>query len=107
MQDHQQAPGDGSPGRLNIRVDHLADLVGYRLLGRYGELGMVEGASSPDDDLTLVVRGGVSHALVYHVPGRRIQEVSAARRTVTVDVDVADFVPSLADDGTVVLELTH
>jgi len=87
-------------------VDQLADLVGFRLLGRFGELGIVEGRSSLGDDVTLVARGGVSHALVYHVPERSILEVSAERRTVTVDVDVADFVPSLGNDGTVVLELT-
>jgi hypothetical protein len=87
-------------------VDQLG-LVGYRLLGRYGDLGIVEGESSAGGELMLVVRGGVSRALVFHVPMRRTLDVSAQRRTVTVDVDVADFVPSLGDDGTVVLELTQ
>jgi hypothetical protein len=53
----------------------------------------------------LVVRGGVSRALVYRVPWRRIVEVSDEGSTLRADVDIADFVPSLGDDGTVVLEL--
>ena len=107
MQHHRQAPRDSSPGRLNTRDGHLGDVVGYRLLGRHGELGFVEGELSPDGDVKLVVRGGVSHALVYHVPRRRIVEVSAGRRTVTADVDVADFAPFLREDGVVVLELAR
>lgn len=74
------------------------------MLGRHGELGIVE-ESRPDDDLGLVVRGGVSHALAFHLPGGKLLEVSDEWRTVTADVDVADFVPSLRDDGTVVLQL--
>lgn len=75
------------------------------MLGRYGELGTVVAVETmPDDDL--VVRGGVSQALVYRLPTRRIRDVSAELRTVTADVGVADFVPSLHDDGTVVLQLT-
>ena len=99
---HQQAHRDASASRLSAH-DQLPDLVGYRVLGRYGELGTVVAAATTDHDL--VVRGGVSHALVYVLPIRRIRDVSAKRRTVTADVDVEDFVPSLGDDGTVVLEL--
>lgn len=75
------------------------------MLGRYGELGTIVAVETPPHD-DLVVRGGVSKALVYRLPTRRIREISAERRTVTADVDVADFVPSLHDDGTVVLQLT-
>jgi hypothetical protein len=74
------------------------------VLGRHGELGTVI-AVETTPEIDLVVRGGVSQALTYRLPRRRISHMSVKRRTVTADVDVADFVPSLATDGTVVLEL--
>jgi hypothetical protein len=55
----------------------------------------------------LVAQGGVSRSLVYRVPAQWILEISSEHRTVTVDLDVADFVPCLGNDGTVVLELTR
>lgn len=79
------------------------------MLGRYGELGTVvdtELAPGDMDGPALVVRGGVSEALVYHVPSRRILGVSNENCTVTVDADVTDFVPLLSADGTVVLRLS-
>ena len=78
------------------------------MLGRYGELGTVvdtELAPGDTDGPALIVRGGVSEALLYHVPGRRILDVSNERRTVTADAHVADFVPILGGDGTVVLRM--
>lgn len=79
------------------------------MLGRSGELGTVvdvELAPGTVDGPALVVRGGVSQALVYHVPSRQIVDVSNEHRTVTADADVADFVPLLRADGTVVLRLS-
>jgi hypothetical protein len=78
------------------------------VLGRYGELGTVvdtELAPGDMDGPALIVRGGVSEALVYHVPSRRILGVSNENCTVTADADVTDFVPFLSDDGTIVLRL--
>ncbi|HLG09420.1 MAG TPA: hypothetical protein VI409_12205 [Gaiellaceae bacterium] len=78
------------------------------MLGRYGELGTVvdmELAPGELDGPALVVRGGVSEALVYLVPSRRIVSVSTESCTVTVDADVADFIPVLRDDGMIVLRL--
>ncbi|MDH4102112.1 MAG: hypothetical protein OEW52_02910 [Thermoleophilia bacterium] len=78
------------------------------MLGRYGELGTVVGmelAPGEIDGPALVVRGGVSERLVYLVPSRRIVGVSDENCTVTADADVADFVPLLSDDGTLVLRL--
>jgi hypothetical protein len=83
-------------------------LVGYRVLGRQGELGRVvdhEGQVGAPESSTLVVRGGVSNALIYHVPAARLIGVSRATATVSADVDVADFVPSFGDGGTVELRL--
>ena len=87
----------------------FADLVGYRMLGRHGELGRVvelEGIEGAPESSTLVVRGGVSDALIYHVPAMRLVSVSRETGTVEADVDVADFVPSLGDGGTVELRLS-
>jgi hypothetical protein len=89
-------------------VHRFSDLVGYRVLGRQGELGRVvdaEGLDGAPESSAIVVRGGVSNLLLYHVPATRLVGVSSDTRTVSADVDVADFVPSLADDGTVELRL--
>jgi hypothetical protein len=89
-------------------MHHVSDLVGYTVLGRQGELGRVVDADEPDgepDTATIVVRGGVSDALVYHVPATQLVSVSRETGTVTADVDVADFVPSFGDGGTVELHL--
>lgn len=89
-------------------VHRLSDLVGYRLLGRQGELGRIvhlEGLEGAPQSSTLVVRGGVSDALVYHVPAVRLMTVSRETGTARADVDVADFLPSFGDRGTVELRL--
>jgi hypothetical protein len=89
-------------------VHHLSDLVGYRVLGRQGELGRVvdlEGLEHAPEASMLVVRGGVSGALVYHVPAMRLIGISRESGTVSADVDVADFIPSFGDSGTVELRL--
>lgn len=89
-------------------MHHLPDLLGYRVRGRHGELGIVvdrRGFRGTGDDPTILVRGGVSDALLYHVPATRLRSVSRATRTATIDVDVADFVPRLGDDGSVELHL--
>ncbi|HET9437818.1 MAG TPA: hypothetical protein VFO64_06430 [Gaiellaceae bacterium] len=53
-----------------------------------------------------MVRGGVSSALLYVVPARRIEAVRPDRRTIVLDVDFHDFVPSLRADGIVELRLS-
>lgn len=86
----------------------LTDLVGYRVLGRQGELGRVvelEGLESAPHGSALVVRGGVSGALVYHVPAMSLIGVSPETATVSADVDVADFSASFGDSGTVELRM--
>lgn len=90
-------------------VHHLPNLIGWRVLGRQGELGLVVDAHHPaeaPDSSTIVIRGGVSDALRYHVPATRLVSISPVTRTVKVDVDVADFVPSFGDGGTVELRLS-
>ena len=89
-------------------MHQLPNLTGWRVLGRQGELGLVtdeDGSAEAPDGSTIVVRGGVSDALRYHVPATRVVSISPVTRTVKVDVDVADFVPSFGDGGTVELRL--
>lgn len=84
------------------------DLIGYRVLGRQGELGHVadlEGIGEESGRLMLVVRGGVTDSLVFHLPALRLIGISHETATVATDVDVADFIPSFARDGTVELHL--
>jgi hypothetical protein len=91
-------------------VDRAAEgpLVGFRALGRQGELGVVvrEEPSFEGRSESIVVQGGASQALTYFVPPARLRTVSPERRTVVLDVDLSEFVPRLHDDGTVELRLT-
>lgn len=82
------------------------DLVGYRALGRYGDLGVVVDVQENGgglDDTVVVVRGGISEALTFFVPAARVLALSPDRRTVELDIDLTDFVPNLSSDGTVEL----
>jgi hypothetical protein len=81
-----------------------ASIIGFEALGRHGALGVVVDVScEAADPPAVVVRGGVSDALLYYVPCSMILSVSSRRRTVVLDADLADFASSLRDDGTVVL----
>ena len=87
----------------------LADLVGYRVLGRLGELGRVVelgGREQTSAPAVLVVRGGVSHSLIFHLPVGRLIGVSPETGTVATDVDVSDFIPRFVRDGAVELHLS-
>jgi hypothetical protein len=89
-------------------MGHFSEFLGYRVLGRQGELGRVvdlERFGGAPEHVLLVVRGGVSGALVYHVPAVRLVSVSREFGTVMADVDVSDFVPSFGDFGAVELRL--
>jgi hypothetical protein len=82
------------------------ELVGYRAIGRHGELGVVVAAhENVLPSATIVIRGGASAGLLLLVPSERIRSVEGSYRTVEVDADFADFVPSLLADGTVQLRL--
>ncbi|HUG63699.1 MAG TPA: hypothetical protein VMK83_00630 [Gaiellaceae bacterium] len=85
--------------------ERTGDLVGFRAMGRHGELGVVESDGDGPCLTSLVVRGGVSSGLVYFVPRRYVGAVRPDRRTVTLDVDLHDFVASLRADGIVELKL--
>lgn len=89
-------------------MGNVLDLIGYRVLGRQGELGVVvdeDGLDAADETSTIAIRGGVSDALLYRIPVVLLVSVSHELRTATVDTDVAAFAPSLRDDGTIELTL--
>lgn len=83
-------------------------LVGYDALARGGPLGIVVdhalcGRAAGRDDI--LVRGGITRALYYHVPTRALRSVSLDRREIVVEVEVADFAARLREDGSVDLYL--
>jgi hypothetical protein len=95
-------------------VDVTADgLVGCGVFGRRGYLATVateqggDDGNDGNDGAVILVRGGVSDALVFHLPASRVRSVSPTQRTVTIDADVGDFVPRLGDRGTVELHLVR
>lgn len=85
------------------------DLVGFRALGRAGsELGIVvergrDAAGALDE---IIVRGGVSAALVYVLPSACVRAVSLERKAVVFDLDLIDLVPTLQPDGTIELRVS-
>jgi len=96
----------GADRVLTTVREHADDLVGFRAMGRHGELGVVVETDGDDPCVTsLVVRGGVSSGLVYFIPPRHVEAVRRDRRTVILDVELRDFVPSLRADGIVELTL--
>ena len=84
-----------------------SNLAGYSVIGRHGFLGTVVDADATrgEGEGTIVFTGGVSDALRFHVSTTLVQRISERNRTLTVDVDVGDFVPRLGADGTVELHL--
>jgi hypothetical protein len=88
----------------------IQELDGYSVFGRHGFLGTVVGNEGARDDPaggTIVVRGGISEALLFHLPAASLRSISPSRRTVTVEADVGDFVPRLGEGGTVELHIVR
>lgn len=88
---------------MDLGIDP-AHVAGFEAVARGGPLGVVVDAtragrsSAPDH---LLVRGGVSEALYYHVPIRHVTSVFPVRRALAVDVETDDFAPRLRPDGSV------
>lgn len=83
-------------------------VVGYEALGRHGSLGVVVHVDESDrQEPALVVLGGVSYSLVYHVPWRCVRSVSERERRVVFELDLADFHARLREDGRVELRVAR
>lgn len=82
--------------------------MGFRALGRHGALGFVVRAprDPADGPCEIVILGGASQALLFFLPTERVRAVRSDDRTVVFDVDLADFVPSLCEDGSVELRVS-
>jgi hypothetical protein len=80
----------------------LSELTGYEVIGRHGPLGTVVAAEEPN----LMIAGGASALLRFHIPGPRVRSIAPTTLTLTVDLDVADFTPRQGADGSIDLYLT-
>ena len=93
---------------MSAHLDAAA-LIGFTVDGRHGRLGTVIDAEGEPraEQAELLVRGGASDALYYHVPASVVADVSGATATITIDLDVTDFTPRLREDGSVDLYLVR
>lgn len=100
------------PAPTGSEVDHAAraaSFVGFDVRGRVAGLGVVAEPTGVDDlpgAPELLVVGGRSSLLHFFIPLEHVTNVSRGTRTLSVDVDVIDFTPRIADDGTVELHIT-
>ena len=82
--------------------------MGFHVIARCGPLGFVVDptrSGRPDEPDLLVVRGGLSCSLYYHVPLASLTSIAPGRRMLAIDLDVADFSPRLRGDGSVDLHV--
>lgn len=82
----------------------LPDVAGWTVAGRHGPLGHVvpsDNEDRPSGSTSLIVRGGTSHVLYYHVPVALVTRVALSRRMLQIDADIADFTAHLRPDGSV------
>lgn len=83
-------------------------LLGFEVVTAFGSLGVVvePGTRVPAAAVdSMLVQGGVSRSLFYHVPLAAITSVSHSRAVVTVEIDGSDFSPRLREDGSVDLHV--
>jgi len=91
------------------RPTDIASVVGFSVRGRNGALGIVVGAgrgrgpAAPEPELVVV--GGRSFLLRFHIPVSHVSRSSPEEGLLDVDVDVSDFRAELAEDGAVELRV--
>jgi hypothetical protein len=93
-----------------VEASSLFNLVGYRVVGRHGELGTVVMVRTDDaeggvDPPILVVRGGRTELLLLHLPLDRLSGLFPEERLAVSELDIVDFAAHLGDDGRVELYL--
>ena len=79
-------------------------MSGWMVTGRHGPLGRVvphTSAGRATESQSLLVRGGRTHVLYFHVPVARVTHVLRRARIVQVDADIADFSAHLRPDGSI------
>lgn len=84
-------------------------VVGFTVRGRNGDLGVVVAAkrelSAAEPEL--LVMGGSSRLLRFHIPESLVRSVSAKARSIETDLDVVDFAARAGDDGVVDLHVAR
>ena len=89
----------------------LEDVAGWTVSGRHGPLGHVvppeDGDWGTNQSPLLLVRGGTSYALYFHVPVELVTAVARGRCDLRIDADVSDFTAHLRPDGSVDLFLSQ
>jgi hypothetical protein len=89
----------------------LEDVAGWTVSGRHGQLGHVvppeDGDWGTEDHPLLLVRGGISHALFFHVPVELVTTVARGRCDIHIDADISDFTAHLRPDGSIDLFPNH
>lgn len=82
---------------------HLNALEGWTVAGRHGPLGRVvlHDDERRDESDVLLVRGGTTKVLYYHVPVGLVARVATGRQVLHIDADIDDFTPHLRPDGSV------
>jgi hypothetical protein len=81
-------------------------VLGFEVQAPGGPLGVVvedgrTGDGRARDASVLLVRGGVSSALYYHLPTALVASISPGQRSLSVRVTASDFAPRLRHDGSV------
>lgn len=79
-------------------------VLGYEVHAPGGPLGVVvddERSGDGQASSVLLVRGGVSSALYYHLPTALVASISPGQRALSVRVTASDFSPRLRHDGSV------
>lgn len=79
-------------------------VTGWTVSGRHGRLGRVVDSDDCDrstDSEHLLVRGGTTDVLYYHIPLKLVRQVAMTRRSIRIDADISDFTAHLRADGSV------
>lgn len=82
----------------------VPEVSGWTVDGRHGTLGHVVSSQGDErlrDAHDLLVRGGTTHILYFHVPMTMVHRIAADSRVLEIDADISDFAAHLRPDGSI------